>query len=480
MAALRAYLSDMTWRYFLLNSTQMPETSKAEFWELVLRLLTEDQGVSQAAIDAWLKDCVVMSFDENTVIIYRDDKWKKDVIEKTYGKKIDAVLKQLLDENTEARFICEEDQITASKPKTTSIPNFSSDKYSFSNFIVGRSNEMAYSAARAVVSGNGERHYNPLFIYGNPGLGKTHLLFAVAYEIKKSNSATSIIYVKAESYMNELINSIYSKTMTPFREKYRNCDVLLIDDIQFIAGKDQTQDEFFHTFNSLHESGKQIVLTSDRPPRDILRLEDRLKSRFEWGLMTIIDPPDLETRIAIVNSKAATLGIFIPPEIANYIAENITSNVRMIEGVLNRITVYKELLKPGDELNIEQVIDITSDLISKEKECSPEQIIQCVSDYFVISAGLIMSKNRDKLTARARQLSMYLMRELTDLTLDDIGKLFGRDHSTVIHALKKIEDEKEVNPEIADAIKDVQANIREMNDAKISDLNTEINSDKAN
>jgi chromosomal replication initiator protein len=456
----------------------MPETSKSEFWELILRLLTEDQGVSQAAVDAWLKDCKVISIDDDNVVIYRDDKWKRDVIEKTYGKKITAVLQQLLDENTSPKFICEEDQIVAVNSGQKTNPNFSNDKYSFSNFIVGRSNEMAYSAARAVANGNGEK-YNPLFIYGNPGLGKTHLLYAVAHEIKKSAPAAHIIYIKAESYMNELINSIYNKTMTSFREKYRNCDVLLIDDIQFIAGKDQTQDEFFHTFNSLHESGKQIVLTSDRPPRDILRLEDRLKSRFEWGLMTIINPPDLETRIAIVNSKASSLGIYVPPEIAYYIAENITSNVRMIEGVLNRITVYKELLKPGDELNIDSVIEITSDLISKEKECSPQQVIERVSKYFLIEATAMLGKSRDKTTARARQLAMYLIRELTDLTLDDIGKLFGRDHSTVIHALKKIEDEKDVNSEISDAIRDVQANIRETNEAKITSENIDSRSEWA-
>ncbi|MDR0819309.1 MAG: chromosomal replication initiator protein DnaA [Oscillospiraceae bacterium] len=431
-----------------------------DIWSAVLSLLRVE--LSQTAVDLWFGDCKNITLQNDDLIIYTDSEFKRDIIVERYIDKLSAALKNVFGEDITPHILCGDEKWESSSVSVKSSPQFNKEKYSFDNFIVGPSNRLAYAAAAAVAADR-TGVYNPLFIYGNPGLGKTHLLYAIANKFKKTQPEFQIIYVKAESFMNELVDAIVNKRMNEFRSKYRNVDLLLVDDIQFIAGKEQTQDEFFHTFNSLFEGEKQMVLTSDRPPKDMLRLEDRLKSRFECGLLTDIQPPDLETRIAIVRSKASEIGINVPPNIVEYIAQNITSNVRLIEGVLKKISAYHELINSNDELDQQAIEDITRDIILKAKKYTPEQIIERVGLHYSIQPEQIVGPNRERNVLSARQVSMYLIRQLTDLTLFDNGKLFGRDHSTVIHAIKKIEDKIEIDPQLADTIRDITTDIKELN-----------------
>lgn len=318
----------------------------------------------------------------------------------------------------------------------------------FDNFIVGASNQFAHAAAMAVA----ERpavSYNPLFIYGGVGLGKTHLLYAVGQAIKKNNPQMRLIYSSAEQFCNEMISRIKNNTMPEFREKYRGVDVLLIDDIQFIAGKDRTEEEFFHTFNTLFEARKQIVITSDRFPKDIQMIEERLRSRFSWGLIADIQPPDLETRVAILEKKAEQDGKSLPRDVSNYIASKIQSNVRELEGSLTRLLAYSSLT--NREITLPLAVEILKNtLIDKEKKVTPSSILKVVSDYYGVNVTELKSKKRTNAIARPRQISMYLCRNLTSMSLPEVGRLLGdRDHSTVIHACKQVEDRKEKSAEFA-------------------------------
>lgn len=318
----------------------------------------------------------------------------------------------------------------------------------FDNFIVGASNQFAHAAAMAVA----ERpavSYNPLFIYGGVGLGKTHLLYAVGQAIKKNNPQMRLIYSSAEQFCNEMISRIKNGTMPEFREKYRGVDVLLIDDIQFIAGKDRTEEEFFHTFNALFEARKQIVITSDRFPKDIQMIEDRLRSRFSWGLIADIQPPDLETRVAILEKKAEQDGKSLPRDVSNYIASKIQSNVRELEGSLTRLLAYSSLT--NREITLPLAVEILKNTLNdKEKKVTPNSILKIVSDYYGVNVTELKSKKRTNAIARPRQISMYLCRSLTSMSLPEVGRLLGdRDHSTVIHACKQVEDRKEKSAEFA-------------------------------
>ena len=321
----------------------------------------------------------------------------------------------------------------------------------------GMCDKIAYAAAVAV-SQNPATKYNPLFIYGDSGLGKTHLLYSIAHALRKSNPNYRIVYIKGDDFINELISAIQTGQNSEFRDKYRRADLLLVDDIQFIAGKTQTQEEFFHTFNALYESGKQIVLTSDRPPKDMLRLEDRLKSRFEAGLMVDVQPPDFETRVAIVKNKSLRLGIPIADDVCFYIAENIKANIRQIEGILKKIQAYIEL-EAESSISMELVERISKDVIRSEKSYAPEFIIEKIAAYYNLSVEDILGKGKTKNIANARQIAIYLMRKLTGLTLAEIGGALNRDHSTVLHSIRKIEDSIATDSELADTIRDITANI---------------------
>ena len=301
--------------------------------------------------------------------------------------------------------------------------------------------------------------YNPLLIYGESGLGKTHLLYAIANVIKKNNPDFHIVYVKGDQFTNELISAIAEGKNVEFRSKYRTADLFLMDDIQFIAGKDSTQEEFFHTFNTLYEGKKQIVLTSDRPPDVMSKLEDRLKTRFQWGLLADIQPPDYETRVAIIENKAASMGLQLPGDVVAYVAENITSNVRQLEGTVNKILAYRDMT--DFEINLTNVSRAIKDMFrGKEKLLpTPQLIISEISSYYNISESIIRGTARDKNTAEARQVSMYLIRKLTNLSLEDTAAEFGKDHTTVMHSINKVEKNLATSEHLQTVVKEVTANI---------------------
>ncbi len=310
----------------------------------------------------------------------------------------------------------------------------------FESFVVGDSNQFAYAACEAVSEAPGENRYNPLFIYGGVGLGKTHLVQAIGNAVCQSNNKLRVMYVSSESFTNEFIRSLSTKSVHEFANRYRTADLLLLDDIQFFTGKESTQEQFFHTFNALHQEGKQIVLTADRPPKDILGLEERLLSRFSWGLVADIQPPSLETRVAILQKKAESDGVTVPNDVLTYIADSITSNVRELEGALVRLVAYASLRKK--ELTMALAQDVLKDSIrSKSKPVTIEQIQKEVASYFKISEEMLKSKKKTQEIVNARQVAMYLCRTLTSSSLKLIGVNFGnRDHSTVIHACQQVQD----------------------------------------
>ena len=333
------------------------------------------------------------------------------------------------------------------------------EEYTFERFVVGNSNKLAHAAALAVAEHPAE-NYNPLFIHGESGLGKTHLLYAIAHTIHKNHPDYKIVYIRGEDFTNELIRDIRAGKNQEFRDKYRSADVFLMDDVQFIAGRDSTQEEMFHTFNTLYEDKKQIVFTADRPPKEMLRLEDRLKTRFEWGLLADIQPPDYETRMAIIKNKAIRMGVELPEFLLQLIAENITANVRQIEGTVNKIMAYQDLM--GDSVDKETVVRAVKDMFKEKSDIVPtaEVIIDEVCKFYNIEPAVLKGQGRAKDISMARQIAMYLIRRMTNLSLKEIGKEFeGRDHTTVLHSIERIEDLSKNDPEKAEIIKDITANI---------------------
>ncbi|WP_340598356.1 chromosomal replication initiator protein DnaA, partial [Priestia megaterium] len=333
-------------------------------------------------------------------------------------------------------------------------------KYTFDTFVIGSGNRFAHAASLAVAEAPAKA-YNPLFIYGGVGLGKTHLMHAIGHYVLDHNPAAKVVYLSSEKFTNEFINSIRDNKAVEFRNKYRNVDVLLIDDIQFLAGKEQTQEEFFHTFNTLHEESKQIVISSDRPPKEIPTLEDRLRSRFEWGLITDITPPDLETRIAILRKKAKADGLVIPNEVMLYIANQIDSNIRELEGALIRVVAYSSLI--NKDINADLAAEALKDIIpsSKPRVITIQDIQQIVGQEFNIKLDDFKAKKRTKSVAFPRQIAMYLSRELTDFSLPKIGEEFGgRDHTTVIHAHEKISKLVQTDTDLQKQIKEISESLK--------------------
>jgi chromosomal replication initiator protein len=320
-------------------------------------------------------------------------------------------------------------------------------KYTFDDFVTGAGNQFAHAAALAV----GERPskaYNPLFLYGGVGMGKTHLMQAIGHEIKKRQPEKSICYVSSERFTNDMINALRYSKMTGFRDKYRNMDVLLVDDIQFLVNKERTQEEFFHTFNALHECMRQIVIASDRPPKELAEIEDRLRSRFEWGLIADIQPPDLETKVAILQKKAETDQVMLPTDVALFIASNIRSNVRELEGALIRVTAYASLT--GGEINLQTTQEVLKNLIdSQVRKISIESIQKAVSEQFGLRPTEIKAKNNSRVIVFPRQIAMYLAKHLTDASLPEIGRQFGgKHHTTVLHSVDKIEQARKTDKDL--------------------------------
>jgi len=431
----------------------MEFTEIEELWNKILEIIKEE--LSPQAYNSWFSQTEVVKFNDNELVLSVPSDFCKDWLEKHYVGFIRDILKGVLGSNNSLKigFKIADKKFSgpspsASKNKAGKSKPFLKDnklvltpKYTFDNFVVGNSNRFAHAACLAVAQ-SPAKSYNPLFVYGGVGLGKTHLMQAIGNYIMQHSNKTKVkvLYISSEKFTNELINSIRDDRTVAFRDKYRSVDVLLIDDIQFLAGKERTQEEFFHTFNTLHDSNKQIVITSDRPPKDIPTLENRLISRFEWGLITDIQPPDYETRIAILRKKAQMENLNIPDEIINFIAEKIPSNIRQLEGALTKLTAYSSLTKK--DLSISLAKDILKDIIPLEnKKISVNQIQKVVSDYYVIKINSLLSKKRTKDIVLARQVAIYLSRELTDMSLPSIGGAFGgKDHTTILHSYNKIKN----------------------------------------
>ena len=431
--------------------------SSAYVWAKVLNYL-EDR-LTAVTVSAWFDDAEVVELNEEHLILYSASDFRREIIRRRCTQYIQDALKDIF--SSDAKLIVfgdEELNAYKSKGKQNTSMDFN-PQFSFDNFVVGPSNRFAHGAAIAV-SNNPGQVYNPLFIYGPPGVGKTHLLYAIANGIRKQNPNANIVYIKGDQFTIELIAAIQSGKNIEFRSKYREADLFLIDDVQFIAGKESTQEEFFHTFNKLYEEHKQIVMTSDRKPSDMLTLEDRLKSRFEWGLLADIQPPDYETRMAILKNKAQSLGLQLDDDVCNYIANNVTNNVRQIEGTVKKILAYRDLNDmPLDLPNISRAID---DMFKSEGNTlpTPSLIINQVCKFYSMDEAVLRGTLKNKGTTEARQVAIYLIRKLTNLSLPEIGKEFGRDHSTILYAIRKVEVAlKSENTGLKNNIRDITANI---------------------
>ena len=427
-----------------------------DIWQSILCVLAEK--LTPTAMKTWFDDCTPVGLDENCLVLHSPNEFKGNIIATRYGSIIKDALSDLFSQDFDLQ-VLSGDEISdyeAKKKAENSLPEMAG--YTFDNFIVGNSNKFAHAAAISVAKNPGAS-YNPLFIYGNSGLGKTHLLLAIGQAIHENDPAKKIAYIKGDDFTVQMIKAIKDGTGEEFRGKYRNVDLFLVDDIQFIAGKQATQNEFFHTFNNLYEAGHQIVITSDRPPMEMSLLDDRLRTRFEGGLMADIQPPDLETRMAITRHKAAQRGLVLSNEAVEYIAEKITSNIRQIEGVINRLTAYKEII--NDVITTESVDRAIKDVIRTGTFIpTPEIIIRETARYFSLSSEEIRGQNRSKQVAKARQVSMYLMRSLTNLTLQEIGEEYqDRNHATVLASIRKVEDLVKADPIMAGTIRDITSNI---------------------
>ena len=429
----------------------------ADVWAKIISIMKNELGMSQVAIDTWFDDLNAVSLSNDKLILVTPAKIKKTMILAHHSEKIREALRLLFSADMDFEIYAEE-EISTDHIKNAQT-EASEDEYSFERFVVGDSNKFAHAAAKAVANSPGQT-YNPLLIYGESGLGKTHLLKAIGNVIKKNTPGAQVMYIKGDDFTNELIEAIQSGKVQDFRNKYRETDALLVDDIQFIAGKISTQEEFFHTFNTLHEANKQIVLTSDRLPKEMVALEERLRTRFEWGLMADIQPPNFETRMAIISLKANRLGLQLEQKYKEIIANNVTANVRQIEGTVKKILAYRDLL--SDSITQETVERAIKDMFMENRNQipTPEIIIKEVSKYYQVEPSALVGKNRSKETVIPRQIAIYLVREITNMSYPDIGKHFGgRDHTTAMHAHKKMEAEMEKQESLNKIIKDIRNNI---------------------
>ncbi len=434
----------------------MGMNSLNDIWDKVIEILSNQ--LTPTAINTWFSDCTPVDIEDCRLVLHTTTEFKRNIINSRFSESIKAVLSDI--------FACDFDLLVLAgdevndfelkKKSENSLPEM--DGYTFDNFIVGSSNKFAHAAAIAVAENPGKA-YNPLFIYGNSGLGKTHLLLAIGQEIHSRSPEKSIADIKGDEFTNQMVKSLRENKAEEFRTKYRNVSLFLVDDIQFIAGKQGTQEEFFHTFNNIYEAGNQIVITSDRPPMEMAQLDDRLRTRFEWGLMADIQPPDLETRMAITRNKAAQLGLILSDDAVEYIATNITSNIRQLEGVIKRLTAYKEIL--DDVITIDSVKRAIKDVIRIGTYTpTPDIIIRETARYYSLKEEDLRGQNRSKNMTMARQVSMYLMRSLTGLSLKDIGTHYeDRNHATVLSSIRKVEQLLKNDPSMAGTVRDITSNI---------------------
>lgn len=441
-----------------------------QLWDQALSII--ETKLSKPSFETWLKSTKATAINDDTLFIAAPNEFSRDWLENRYLKLITDTIYELTGENMKIKLITSDPDMgmDPSTPKRVhdrrnqfqeeAPGSLLNSKYIFDTFVIGAGNRFAHAASLAVAEAPAKA-YNPLFIYGGVGLGKTHLMHAIGHYVLEHNPNAKVVYLSSEKFTNEFINSIRDNKAIEFRNKYRNVDVLLIDDIQFLAGKESTQEEFFHTFNALHDDHKQIVISSDRPPKEIPTLEDRLRSRFEWGLITDIQPPDLETRIAILRKKAKADNLDIPNEVMVYIANQINTNIRELEGALIRVVAYSSLI--NRDIDADLAAEALKDIIpsNKPKIIAIIDIQRTVGEYFGIKLEDFKAKKRNKSVAYPRQIAMYLSRELTDNSLPKIGEEFGgRDHTTVIHAYEKITKTLVSDPNLQVAIKELMEKIK--------------------
>lgn len=428
--------------------------SFAELWEMVKEECKNQ--VSESIYNVWFKDMELVSFDDNKVVIALSD-FKRKIVESRFMDKLESSFKNVIGFDIQIILVDFEKAVPVKAEETEDALT---DEDTFDSFIVGASNKFAYAAANAVANDPGGK-YNPLFIHGNSGLGKTHLLNAIAHQVKLTHPEANIVYTRGESFTNELVKYIGQKSTEAFHDKYRNADILLVDDVQFIAGKDSTQEEFFHTFNALYQAGNQIVLTSDRPPKEIALLEDRLRNRFEWGLMADIQSPDLETRMAIIKRKAEVLNFDLPDDIVQYIAEKLKNNIRQLEGAVKKMQAFVTM--QGMPVNIMTAQTAIKDIIvdNSPTPVTINKIVTEVARTYGADSADIYSKKQNAQTTEMRQMAMYIVREMTGLSTKLIGREFNRDHSTVVYSLDKFTKRYHEDSKLRSVVDNIIKNIRD-------------------
>lgn len=446
------------------------DSHTSEIWQNILSII--NTKLSKPSFDTWFKATKVVSIDDHSIVISAPTTFAVEWLESRYTKLVATTVYEYLGKQVDVSFVIEESappeqpavykEPQAPVQTEDSISHMLNPKYTFDTFVIGSGNRFAHAASLAVAEAPA-RAYNPLFLYGGVGLGKTHLMHAIGHYILEHSPSSKVVYISSEKFTNEFINAIRDNRAESFRNKYRNIDILLIDDIQFIAGKESTQEEFFHTFNALHEERKQIIISSDRPPKEIPTLEERLRSRFEWGLITDIQPPDLETRIAILRKKAKAENLDIPNEAMMYIANQIDTNIRELEGALIRVVAYSSLI--NQDITTHLAAEALKDIIpsSRPKMITIQDIQQRVGEYFNLKMEDFKARKRTKAIAFPRQIAMYLSRELTDFSLPKIGDAFGgRDHTTVIHAHEKISQQIKNDQELNKVINNITEKIKNL------------------
>ena len=429
-----------------------------DYWERVVEVIKPEMvGIS---FDTWIKPLVPISMDDQTIYLKAISNFQKNTVDVKYKHIIQAGFKHVTNKDYSINIVLENGKEVPVKEFSAPASNNSSlnPKYTFDTFVIGENNRFAHAASLAVAESLGEA-YNPLFLYSGVGLGKTHLMHAIGNFVLEQNPNAKVLYITSEKFINELINAIQNNTTEDFRKKYRNIDLLLIDDIQFFIGKERCQEEFFHTFNDLYENKKQIIISSDKPPRDINPLEERLKSRFEWGLVADISKPDYETRCAILRKKCQTENIAIDDEIISMIANKVESNIRELEGVFNKIVAMASLT--NSEITMSLAERAVGDLErSSDKVITVDYIQYAVANYYNLDQNDFKIQRKTSDIAFPRQIAMYLSKQLTGLSLKDIGKEFGgKDHSTVIYAIKKVEDEMKLNPNTKTIVDNIKKTI---------------------
>ena len=431
-------------KLWILN--KIPRIGRMNMWKQVLARL--EQSIDRTDYVQWFAPTRFVAEKGETVDVSVPSQRFIDEIRERYGQQIRSILSDISPERIQVHFVVDPETsiddvpvVVTAPPKDELPAAVFNPRYKFETFVVGKSNELAWSASKSIAE-NPSGSFNPLFIYGGAGLGKTHLIQAIGQQIREAKPNTRVVYMSADSFVTELIASIRYDRMQSFRDRYRSVDALLLDDIQFLAGKERTQEEFFHTFNALYEAQKQIVFTSDAPPKDIPTLEDRLRSRFEWGLIADIQPPDLETKVAILRKKAEDKRIDLPQEVALFIAERVRSNIRELEGHLNRVVAFGSLT--GSRISIDLAREALKDLLSKDnKPMTPQEIMKVVAAHYGLKVADLKSKSNQRTIAFPRQVAMYLCKSLTDLSYPEIGRHFNdKHHSTVMYSVDKIDQLK--------------------------------------